>query len=47
MNGHRIVIDMPQPPRQQIVSKPSEADACRKYITPNLQAAGWDMIIRW
>ena len=23
-------------------SKPTEADACRIYVTPNLQAAGWD-----
>src|SRR5664280_1478766 len=31
-----------QSPDHKIVSKPSEADACRKYVTPNLQGAGWD-----
>ncbi len=30
------------PERQQIVSTPSEADTCRKYVTPKLVAAGWD-----
>jgi type I restriction enzyme R subunit len=42
MNGSPIFTVMLQPPDRKIVSKPSEADACRKYVTPNLQAAGWD-----
>jgi type I restriction enzyme R subunit len=25
-----------------VFSKPSEADTCRKHVTPKLQAAGWD-----
>lgn len=25
-----------------MTSKPSEADICRKYVVPKLQAAGWD-----
>jgi type I restriction enzyme, R subunit len=33
---------MPQIPGQSIKSKPSEADTCRKYVTPKLLAAGWD-----
>src|ERR1035437_2993349 len=33
---------MPPPIGQRVTSKPSEAAACRKFVTPNLQAAGWD-----
>jgi|ERR1035437_392591 type I restriction enzyme R subunit len=33
---------MPPPIGQRVTSKPSEADACRKFVTPNLQAAGWE-----
>ncbi len=33
---------MPRMPGQPVYSKPSEADACRKFITPKLVAAGWD-----
>jgi type I restriction enzyme, R subunit len=29
-------------PIQSITSNPSEADTCRKYVVPKLQAAGWD-----
>jgi type I restriction enzyme, R subunit len=34
---------MPQNPSQSIMSKPSEADACRKFVTSKLVAAGWDV----
>ena len=27
---------------QSVSSKPTEADTCRKYVVPKLQAAGWD-----
>src|ERR1043166_5003948 len=30
------------PERRQITSTPTEADACRQYVVPKLQAAGWD-----
>lgn len=33
---------MPQTPGQPLYSKPSEADAFRKFVTPGLVAAGWD-----
>ena len=33
---------MPPPIRQQVTSKPSEADTCRKHVTPKLVVAGWD-----
>jgi len=33
---------MSSKPGQQIDNTPSEADTCRKYVTPNLLAAGWD-----
>ena len=33
---------MPPPTRQRVASTPSEADTCRKYVTPGLVAAGWD-----
>src|SRR5579884_2115797 len=26
----------------KLYSKPTEADTCRKYVVPRLQAAGWD-----
>ena len=31
------------PTRQQFTSTPTEADACRKYVVPKLQAAGWNI----
>ena len=30
------------PINQKITSRPSEADTCRKYVTPKLVAAGWE-----
>jgi len=30
------------PPTQRITSNPTEADTCRQYVVPKLQAAGWD-----
>jgi type I site-specific restriction endonuclease len=30
------------PPGQRITSNPTEADTCRQYVVPKLQAAGWD-----
>src|ERR1035438_9122238 len=30
------------PPIQRIISNPTEADTCRQYVVPKLQAAGWD-----
>lgn len=29
-------------PGQRIFSKPTEADTCRQFVVPKLQAAGWD-----
>ena len=30
------------PLAQRITSNPTEADTCRQYVVPKLQAAGWD-----
>ena len=30
------------PPTRQLASKPTEADTCRQYVVPKLQAAGWE-----
>jgi type I restriction enzyme R subunit len=30
------------PPVQRVTSNPTEADTCRQYVVPKLQAAGWD-----
>jgi len=30
------------PPIQRITSNPTEADTCRQFVVPKLQAAGWD-----
>ena len=37
-----ILKTMPPPTHQRVASTPSEADTCRKYVTPKLVAAGWD-----
>src|SRR5437660_759793 len=29
-------------PVQKVTSHPTEADTCRQYVVPKLQAAGWD-----
>jgi type I restriction enzyme R subunit len=31
------------PTRHRFTSKPTEADTCRKYVVPKLQAAGWEI----
>jgi hypothetical protein len=33
---------MPPPIRQQVSSNRTEADTCRQYVVPKLQAAGWE-----
>src|SRR5216684_8478884 len=33
---------MTPPTGLRITSNPTEADTCRKYVVPLLQAAGWD-----
>jgi type I restriction enzyme, R subunit len=33
---------MSPPIRQQVTSNRTEADTCRQYVVPKLQAAGWD-----
>lgn len=30
------------PTGQRILSTPTEADTCRQYVVPKLQAAGWE-----
>jgi len=33
---------MPPPFGQRITSNRTEADTCRQYVVPKLQAAGWE-----
>jgi len=33
---------MPPPPGLRVTGAPTEADTCRLYVVPKLQAAGWE-----